>query len=557
LWGSAGDTAIAWIHDMPSPVARTLARQRMRGTDLSGSRSMDIDTLVSGLPDRKGAIFTLENGAPVRRAFTRLHADCARARDILRDWGVAAGTRVGVYAPNSYYWLVYDLALIEIGAVSVAFTDDFKGQVNDALLDRYDIALLLTAKTLKALFPGKPGHVAFIDEQQPQPHICVRRPPAVHEKDQLGWVFSSGSAGGLKGLVISRRGVSDSLPPILEAVGMTSSDRLLLFLPMSNFQQRFLCYGALWHDFDIILTDYSQLFVAMQKAEPTILLAPPIFYQMVHGEFLNQPRWKRAMQSGLGRLLSLLPAPRLRLAMARHLFASFYRQFGKRIRLLVTGMAPIRSGVLDLFAQMQLPLSEAYGMVEAGVMTYRPAHSKDHGTVGKPLRGVELSLGDDGEIVVSRRHPVTLRYFQCAEGENEQTFQAPGRIATGDIGRIDQDGRLTLLGRKNELIVTPSGYKVHPEIIEHELNRCPDVANSVVFLGRAAQLRCVVSLNNPADEAAKARVRQFACGLKTARNATSHLGVVFSDVPFTRENGLLRPNMKIDRKSIVARYGAP
>jgi long-subunit acyl-CoA synthetase (AMP-forming) len=263
------------------------------------------------------------------------------------------------------------------------------------------------------------------------------------------------------------------------------------------------------------------------------------------------------MQSGLGRLLSLLPAPRLRLAMARHLFASFYRQFGKRIRLLVTGMAPIRSGVLDLFAQMQLPLSEAYGMVEAGVMTYRPAHSKDHGTVGKPLRGVELSLGDDGEIVVSRRHPVTLRYFQCAEGENERTFQAPGRIATGDIGRIDQDGRLTLLGRKNELIVTPSGYKVHPEIIEHELNRCPDVANSVVFLGRAAQLRCVVSLNNPADEAAKARVRQFACGLKTARNATSHLGVVFSDVPFTRENGLLRPNMKIDRKSIVARYGAP
>jgi long-chain acyl-CoA synthetase len=151
---------------------------------------------------------------------------------------------------------------------------------------------------------------------------------------------------------------------------------------------------------------------------------------------------------------------------------------------------------------------------------------------------------------------VTLRYFQCADGENERTFLGPGRIATGDIGRIGPDGRLTLLGRKTELIVTPSGYKVHPEIIEHELNTCPDIANSVVYLDKAAQLRCIVSLNNPADEAAKHRVRQFASSLRTVSNLTRHLGVVFSESPFTRENGLLRPNMKIDRKNIVARYGS-
>jgi long-subunit acyl-CoA synthetase (AMP-forming) len=256
----------------------------------------------------------------------------------------------------------------------------------------------------------------------------------------------------------------------------------------------------------------------------------------------------------MGWLLSLIPAPQFRLAIARRLFAGFYRQFGSRIRLLITGMAPIRSGVLDFFERMQLPLSEAYGMVEAGVITYRPAQSGGAETVGRPLRGVKLSLSDDGEVVVSRHHPVTSRYFQCAHGENERTFLGPGRIATGDIGRIGPDGRLTLLGRKTELIVTPSGYKVHPEIIERELNTCPDIANSVVFLDQSAQLRCIVSLNNPADETAKTRVRQFALSLRTASKVTRHLGIVFSESPFTRENGMLRPNMKIDRKNIVARY---
>jgi long-subunit acyl-CoA synthetase (AMP-forming) len=554
LAGHRGDAAIAWADEMPPASANATAPAQAQ---LRLPERMDISALVAALPCKKAAIFTLEDGALVERAFTRLHADCVNARDMLRKWGVSAGSRVGVYAPNSYLWLVFDLALIAIGAISIAFTEDFRGQIDDVLLDRYDIALLLTSKTVDTQFPGRPHYVAFLDSNEPQDHVQVRhRTPAQHEQDQLSWVFSSGSAGGLKGLVISRLGVSESLPPILEAVGMRKSDRLLLFLPMSNFQQRFLCYGALWNDFDIILTDYHQLFAAMRKADPTVLLAPPIFYQMLHAEFLNQPGWKKVFPLALGRLLSLLPAPQFRLAMARRLFAGFYRQFGSRIRLLITGMAPMRTGVLDFFDRMQLPLSEAYGMVEAGVITYRPAQAGGAATVGRPLRGVQLSVSEDGEVVVSRQHPVTLRYFQCADGENERTFLGSGRIATGDIGQIGPDGRLTLLGRKTELIVTPSGYKVHPEIIEHELNICPDIANSVVFLDQAEQLRCVVSLNNPADETAKIRVRQFASSLRTASKVTRHLGIVFSESPFTRENGMLRPNMKIDRKNIVSRYGS-
>jgi len=224
--------------------------------------------------------------------------------------------------------------------------------------------------------------------------------------------------------------------------------------------------------------------------------------------------------------------------------------------MLVTGMAPIRPNVLGLFDRMQIPLSEAYGMVEAGVMTFKPGGRKDHRSVGRPVRDVRFSFGEDGEIFVHRPHPVALRYFQCAEGENERTFRGPGKIATGDLGRLDSGGRLLIWGRKKEVIALPSGEKVHPELIERELNACPDIANAVVYLGHGPHLSCIVSLNNAQDIGAMERVQKRVSGLATRHSAARFMNVVFVSEGFSRENGMLRPNMKIDRKKIIATYGA-
>jgi long-chain acyl-CoA synthetase len=218
-------------------------------------------------------------------------------------------------------------------------------------------------------------------------------------------------------------------------------------------------------------------------------------------------------------------------------------------------MAPIRRDIGSFFALAQLPLCEAYGMVEAGVMAFRSAGSKEYASVGKPLRGVDFSIQEDGELVVTRAAPLTLRYFQCAEGENERTFLAPGRIATGDIGRFGKNGDLFVLGRKGETIVTAAGQKIHPEIVERELNNCPDIANSVIFQRpNTAHLSCVVTLNDPANDIARQRVQNFVNGLQSTRNISRFVEVIFADVPFSRENGMLRPNMKIDRRNVIARY---
>ena len=520
---------------------------------------MEFHSLVASLPGKKGAIHTFERGRSASYPYPVLHSDVMRASERLRAWGVKPGMRVGIYAPNSYHWLIYDLALIELSAISVPFTDDFAGKVNQALLDRYNIVLLLIAKKDARLFPQKPAHIAFIDTDNDGIRaLDLPLPDDADLADQHSLVFSSGSAGGLKGLVISRRGVETTMPPVFEALGTHTDDRVMLFLPMSNFQQRNMCYSALWCDHDLIITDYTQLFAAMPALNPTILIAPPVLYQMLHAEYEKYPSWKKSLWSVQSSLLSLLPSASLRQELARVLFRDFYKQFGNRIRLLVTGMAPIRRTMGRFFDRLQLPLSESYGMVEAGSLTYRPPGSKEYGSVGKLLTGVNVSFEPDGEIIVSRDNPLTLRYFQCAEGENERTFVGPDRIATGDLGRLDADGNLYLLGRKKELLVTPGGLKVHPEVIEQELNECTDVAHSVFFLRPgAAHLTCVVDLVALAGDEARTRAAKFANSLPSAKKASQFVEVIFADEPFTAENGMLRPNMKIDRKAIEARYLKP
>jgi long-subunit acyl-CoA synthetase (AMP-forming) len=206
------------------------------------------------------------------------------------------------------------------------------------------------------------------------------------------------------------------------------------------------------------------------------------------------------------------------------------------------------------FERMQLPLCESYGMVEAGSLTYRPPASREYGSVGKLLRGVDLSFTEDGEIIVNRDSPMTLRYFQCADGENERTFVGPGRIATGDVGRLDAEGNLFLLGRKKELLVTAGGQKVHPEAIEQELNNSPDVAHAVIFLKPDANhLTCVVDMAVPGD-GARERVKKFANSLPSAKKVAPFVDVIFAEESFTKDNGMLRPNLKIDRKAIGKRY---
>ena len=515
---------------------------------------MKLDQLVSSLPSRKGAIITLLQGKPVRHSYAILADDVARAKAQLVRWNVKAEMRVGVFAPNSYAYIVYDIALVDLRAISVPFTDDFAGSLNRELVEKYNIALLLLAKNAVHSFTDDDAYVAMIDGDNGD--VRARDLPAYangDDVDDLCLAFSSGSAGGLKGLIISRKGAEQTVPPVADVIGVNHQDRLLLFLPMSNFQQRNMYYAAIWYDFDIIVTEYTQLYPAMKLLQPTILIAPPILYQMLHTRF-SAPGVRNWRQALAARFISLPLGRPIRRMLARFAFKDVHAVFGGKMRLLISGMAPLGRGAIQFFDRAQLPLCESYGLAEAGSLTYRPAFSRKYSSVGKPLAGVTIALEEDGEIIVHRDGFLTRRYFQCAPGENENTFIAPDRVATGDIGKFDADGYLYLLGRKKELIVTPAGYKIHPEMLEGELNACDDIVQSVIFQKPGlSHLTCVVVAGEDRSESAVQRIRKYVDVTMAGKKV--RIGeIAFAEEPFSKENGMLRPNLKLNRKGIAAKY---
>lgn len=517
---------------------------------------MDLRKLTTQIAgrNRKNVIFTFERGQVVLRTHSQLRADVAAACARLEQWGVKSGQRVGIWAHNCYEWIVYDLALLELRALSVAFTDDFVGKSADTLIDSYSLSLLLISIANKERRTARhSASIAFLDATNAAVQ-AIPRELGTQDPDfaTTGLVFSSGSSGKLKGLVLSRQGIEASVDAFTGQAKPRPDDCLLLFLPISNFQQRLMYYSALWYGFDLIVTDPTRLFRALKDLKPTILIAPPMLYEAFETRFYNLPRWKQSMARYCGAILGVLPVQKLRESVARMLFRDAYEALGGRMRFMVTGMAPTKRSTLELFRLMQLPLFETYGMTEFGGIALNIPGENRPGSVGRLLPGVRVELAPDGEVIAIREHRIASTYFECAESDVEQTFIGPDRVATGDIGRFDEDGYLYLIGRKKEMIITAGGNKIHPEIPEAELDACPDIGRSVVFADPDAPgLLAVVVPKAVDNETAKIRIRRFVDELNE-RQTTMMIGkIIFSEQSFSRENGFLLPNLKLNRKMIA------
>lgn len=522
---------------------------------------MDLTTLIARLPQqgRDNTILSFEKGQVVRRTHADVHADVGKTVEKLAAWGVKPGMRVGTLAPNSYQWMVHDLALIELRAVSVPFSEDFKGTSAGTLCEKYALSLLLLSRAQAAAEGLEGVPTAFLDAENPSVEVVERGSQAADESfERMGLIFSSGSAGGIKGLVLSRRGVEVSLDSFVQAVAPRPDDRLLLFLPMSNFQQRMMYYAALWYGFDLILAEPLQLFRALKELRPTMLVAPPAFYEAFETRVSNLPAWQRTLVYLAGAITSYLPGRKVRDAVGRAVFKQAHDALGGHMRMMITGMAPIKRSTLKLFERMQVPLYETYGLVECGSISLNRPGTGKVGSVGRPLAGVTVALAPDGEIIAHREPTLASGYFESAPGEQQATFLGDNRIATGDIGRFDENGNLYLIGRKKEIIVTSGGKKIHPEAVESEIDGCGDVAKAVVFHhAEQPSLVAVVVLKHPQDAGGRARIQKWVDRINEHYPSTPVATVIFTDVPFARENGLLRPNLKLDRRAIARHFQAP
>ena len=273
--------------------------------------------------------------------------------------------------------------------------------------------------------------------------------------------------------------------------------------------------------------------------------------------FANLPPVKEAAIDGAGESIASLfasrrPAPR---PGAQVCSGKSTGNSAARMRVLITGMAPIKQDVAKFFDLMQLPLCESYGLVETGSLTYRAGGLQKYGSVGKPLRGVKFAIrATMAKSSSSAKNSLTRRYFQSAEGENERTFLGNNRIATGDIGRLDRDGYLYLLGRKKELIITPGRLQDSSRNRGAGIGRLPRhrPGGGVPQAGRGdADLRGKPHRSaGRGSPCPRARLRQDDEEHQAVPDRRDHL---HGCALFRRER-MLRPNLKLDRRAIAAKF---
>lgn len=518
------------------------------------------DRVATGLDNYpQHRVWYFDGPEPSFLIFSDLKKQINTTADRLASWGLSSPARVGLLAPNSLEWVVHDLALLRLGVTSVAFPHELSTSWGE-LHERYDLDLLLVSSQDEQGAQQAVGPVAFLDGGERQRPAL--EPRAVRSADSgdspLSVTFSSGTSGALKTLKVSDLGTRSIIERFQSLFPFERDDFFLVFLPLSSYQQRVMVYGSILYGIDFAIVAATQLFKALHQLQPTLCLAPPILFENIHSTFqarLEEASWWKQLAFRTLTGIARFSPPALRKKLLRKAYEGVYDVFGDRIRLLWTGMAPIRLSTLEFFARVGMPLYEAYGLNECGPIAANTPDAQRLGSVGRPILPGSVEIADDGEILVSIPHPVTTGYENCQDVEEKSVYLPDGRIATGDLGYLDEDGFLYLEGRKKQLIVTSGGQKISPEILEKRLLELPGVAQACVFgkglPGLAAVL--VLSEGEPAHREDSIRAAVEALNDDQPPHfAIDH--VLCTEKKFSRENGLLTRNLKMDRQAIFDEF---
>ena len=411
-----------------------------------------------------------------------------------------------------------------------------------------------------------------------------------HADDLATIVYTSGSTGAPKGVELTHRNFLSVVRAGYECLGEVLCDnhpRLLLFLPLAHCFARFIQYCSIGSDDGVVgyLPDMKSLLPDLRSFKPTYLLGVPRVFEKVYnaasrkagtgfkGRIFAQAaqcarEWSRTEQDGGKHSAS----QRARHAMFE---TSVYRAvrgaLGPNIRYVACGGAPLSADLAHFFAGIGLPMIQGYGMTEtAAPFTVTRVNDNKIGTVGQPAPGSSVRIADDGEVQV--RGANVFRGYHNLPEKTAETFTADGWLKTGDLGSLDEDGRLMITGRKKDIIITAGGKNVSPIPMEEEIAKCPIVEHAVVvgdgrpFIGALVTLdpeglaSWLPTIGQPADlsladVAALPQVREEIQPFVDRANATvsraeSVRKFVVLDAQFTQENSCLTPSLKVVRPAV-------
>ena len=444
--------------------------------------------------------------------------------------GVRAGDTFAILARNSLEWALLDFALAQIGAVGVpvyasssardvGYVLGHSEAVGVVCEDAEQLAKVeavsseLTSLEHVLTFHDLDGLAAHGREfAAASPEALDDAWGAIEEDDLFTIIYTSGTTGPPKGCMLSHRNYY-AMASVVDSMDSyyRSDDVMLLYLPLAhNFGRLMLLTGA-YVGFSIaFLADPLRVGEALLQVRPTVLPSVPRVYEKVHAA--AQARFDEA--SGLkrrlidwalpiGREVSRLegegkPVPtglRIRHSAAdRLVFSKVRARLGGRLRIPISGGAPLAKEIAEFFDAIGVRIVEGYGLTECttACSTNRPDQYR-FGTVGRPLPGFEIAIADDGEILV-RSETVFRGYFRDEEA-TAAVLTGDGWLRTGDIGELDADGFLRITDRKKDILVTAGGKNVAPQNIENDIKTSRYVSQALVVGDRRPYVAALITLD--------------------------------------------------------------
>jgi long-chain acyl-CoA synthetase len=533
----------------------------------------------------------------------------------LLSWGAKKGDRIALIGENRWEWAVTDFATLAIGAVNVPIYPTLTGEQIALLVEDAGcrIAVVSTRQQFEKLNAVLPqtslqrilimdsaatpeGAISFTEvlaganehraDRDPVFDALVR---SVEPKDLATLIYTSGTTGEPKGVMLTHGNIASNQNFAAADFAFNSSDACISFLPLSHITARALDYVMYTYGAQVAYcSQFDKLPQAMKEVRPTVFVGVPRVYekirQAVEQKSAVSPVKKRILASALNvgarhrdTVYHGVKPNSLRWKLANKMVYSKVREaFGGRVRIFVSGGAPLGIDTARWFASAGIALWEGYGLTETSpVIALNNPSTHRMGSVGKILPNVEVKFAEDGELLV--RGPAVFAGYWHKPAANAECFDNEGWFRTGDIAHIDEDGFLYITDRKKELLKTSGGKLVAPQPIENKLKNSVLVAQAALVGDKHKFISALISPNFVALEEwahhhgveTKDRAmlvadsRVVAIYGEVVREANGGLAnfetikrfrVVADE--WTQDSGELTPSMKLKRRVITGRYAA-
>jgi long-chain acyl-CoA synthetase len=534
---------------------------------------------------------------------------------VLLKWGVQKGDRVALIGENRWEWAVSDFATLAIGAVNVPIYPTLTGEQIAVLVQDAGcrIAMVSTRQqfeklnAVRALTPlekilimdpasAPAGAIAFPEvlagaddhgsERDPVFDALVR---SVMPADLATLIYTSGTTGEPKGVVLTHGNIAANQNTAATGFLFNASDACISFLPLSHITARALDYVMYSYGAQVAYcAAFDKLPQAMTEVRPTVFVGVPRVYEKIHQAVEQKaslsPIKRRLLAWALGTgarhgdtvYRGERPSS-LRWKLANKLvFSKVRAAFGGRVRIFVSGGAPLGIDTAKWFASAGIAVWEGYGLTETSpVIALNNPVQQRMGSVGKPISNVEVKFAEDGELLV--HGPAVFSGYWHKPSANAECFDSEGWFRTGDIGHLDTDGFLYITDRKKELLKTSGGKLVAPQPIENKIKNNILVAQVALVGDKHKFVSALISPNFAALEdwarhhgidasnrsalvAHERVVEQFKEIIREVNSSLANFETIkrFRVVAdeWSQDSGELTPSMKLKRRVITGRYAA-